>query len=62
MTTYLDNCGEPGYCAKCQQPECLKRVRPYGFPYAIKKTEATLFQKLRYRGHVTQDDVVWLVR
>ena len=65
MTTYLDNCGDgKEWCAKCEQPECCKRLAPYGFPYAIKETEASLMNKLTYRGKVvdTSLGVTWLVK
>ena len=60
MITYLDDCGDPRYCAKCEQPECCKRLRPLGFPSAIKEEEVPPRERHKYRGQVIVDGVVWL--
>ena len=62
MTTYLDDCGDPKYCAKCEQPECCKRLRPYGFPNAVKAKDADLLLRLIHRGEVVFEGVTWYVR
>ena len=61
MITYLDDCGDPQYCAKCEQPECCKRLRPYGFPSAIKEEEVPRRERLRYRNRLVVENVTWLI-
>lgn len=62
MITYLDDCENPPYCAKCQQPECCKRLKPYGFPNAVKKSESSLFKKLLPHGVLVSEGVVWIIK
>lgn len=61
MTTYLDDCGDPRYCAKCEQPECCKRLKPCGFPSAVKEEEVPRRERHKYKGRVVTEGTVWLV-
>ena len=62
MTTYLDNCGDgKEWYARCQQLECCKREAPHGFPNAVKKSDASFFQRLFWK-QVIVDELgnIWL--